>query len=323
MFLSRYEKRIIGKEAEESGFIRDTLEKVYRLVDILEYINQNSLLKNTLALKGGTAINLLLFNLPRLSIDIDLDYCKEASRDEMLQEREVINNDILSYMQTQGYSLSPKAKNPHSLDSWVFEFINSGGNKDIIKIEINYSMRAHVFPAKEFDIVTDVLSSSYKVTALMPVEIFGSKINALINRAAARDLYDVNNMVRFGLFSNEEYSMLRKCIVFYNAVSSKEVKIEFDLSNIDKITQYKIRTDLKPVLRRKERFDLELGKKSVKEFIKELLTTLSSEEREFLQRFANKEYHPELLFHDKDIVNRLSNHPMAIWKTMNSKSKLF
>lgn len=90
MFLSRYEKRIIGKEAEESGFVRDTLEKVYRLVDILEYINQNSLLKNTLALKGGTAINLLAFNLPRLSIDIDLDYCKEASRDEMLQEREVI-----------------------------------------------------------------------------------------------------------------------------------------------------------------------------------------------------------------------------------------
>jgi hypothetical protein len=74
----------------------------------------------------------------------------------MLQEREVINNDILSYLQTQGYVLSHKAKIFHSLDSWVFEFINSGGNKDIIKIEINYSMRAHVFPAKEFDIVTDV-----------------------------------------------------------------------------------------------------------------------------------------------------------------------
>lgn len=118
--MSKYEKRIIGKEAERSGFVRDTLEKVYRLADVLEYINQNSLLKNSLALKGGTAINLLIFNLPRLSIDIDLDYYKETSREKMLKERKAINNDILSYMKTQGYSLSPRSKNPHSLASLVF-----------------------------------------------------------------------------------------------------------------------------------------------------------------------------------------------------------
>jgi len=83
-------------------------------------------------------------------------------------------------------------------------------------------MRVHIFPVKEHEIVADVLSSSYKVTALTPVEIFGSKINALINRAAVRDLYDANNMVKFGLFSNEEYNVLKKCMIFYNAVSSKD-----------------------------------------------------------------------------------------------------
>ena len=81
--LSKYEKRIMGRLAEKSGFIRDTLEKVYRLVNILEYLHQNPFLKNRLALKGGTAINLFVFNLPRLSIDIDLDYCNPVKKDKM------------------------------------------------------------------------------------------------------------------------------------------------------------------------------------------------------------------------------------------------
>ena len=110
--------------------------------------------------------------------------------------------------------------------------------------------------------------------------------------------------------------MLKKCVIFYKAVSSKEANVEFDLSNIDKITQNKIKTDLKPVLRKKEKFELELVKKNVKEFIRDLLV-LTSTEREFLQKFKNKEYCPELLFDDEIIVNRILKHPMAIWKTMD------
>ena len=72
--MSSYDKIYIGKRAEELGYVRDTLEKVYRLADILEYLNTNPLLRESLALKGGTAINLTIFNLPRLSVDIDLDY---------------------------------------------------------------------------------------------------------------------------------------------------------------------------------------------------------------------------------------------------------
>lgn len=72
--LSRYDIIYLGKKAEELGFVRDTLEKVTRLADVLEYLNTNPVLKKSLALKGGTAINLTIFNLPRLSVDIDLDY---------------------------------------------------------------------------------------------------------------------------------------------------------------------------------------------------------------------------------------------------------
>ncbi len=72
-------------------FCTSLLEKVYRLSDILEYCNTNPVLMDSLALKGGTAINLTIFNLPRLSVDIDLDYLKTDSRAEMLQARDSIN----------------------------------------------------------------------------------------------------------------------------------------------------------------------------------------------------------------------------------------
>lgn len=128
--MSNYDKIYIGKKAEELGFVRDTLEKVYRLADILEYLNTNPLLKESLALKGGTAINLTIFNLPRLSVDIDLDYLKTDSKEEMLKSRESINTTVTRYMLLQGYTQSPKTKTYHSLNSWVYEYINTGGNKD-------------------------------------------------------------------------------------------------------------------------------------------------------------------------------------------------
>lgn len=82
--LYKYDKSYFEKRSKETGFLRDNLEKVFRLADILEYINKNPLLKECLALKGGTAINLVVFNMPRLSVDIDLDFCKLVSREEML-----------------------------------------------------------------------------------------------------------------------------------------------------------------------------------------------------------------------------------------------
>ena len=38
------------------------------------------------------------------------------------------------------------------------------------------------------------------------------------------------------------------------------------------------------------------------------------EEKKFLNKFENGEYIPELLFEDKEILDRIKNHPMALWK---------
>ena len=95
-------KAELAAKANELNFVRDTMEKVLRLADILDYLNTNLLTKDTLALKGGTAINLTVFNLLRLSVDLDFDYSVEQSREEMLRQREKISEEIRIYMATQG-----------------------------------------------------------------------------------------------------------------------------------------------------------------------------------------------------------------------------
>lgn len=312
-FLSRYDIIFLGKKAEELGFVRDTLEKVTRLADVLEYLNTNPILKESLALKGGTAINLTIFNLPRLSVDIDIDYLVNNNREEMLEHRELINSTIHRYMISQGYTKNEKTKNPHSLDSWVYDYIGASGNRDNIKIEINYSLRAHVLQAEERPIITEHFLNEYRVKTLAPIEIYGSKINALLNRAAARDLYDARNMIHYKLFDESEETLLRKTVVFYAAMSAKVINKTFDTSAIDSITKQKIKTDLMPVIKRKDDFELETAKEMVKVYIADLMV-LTEDEKKFLERFENGEYIPELLFEDERILERIKNHPMALWK---------
>jgi hypothetical protein len=80
------------------------------------------------------------------------------------------------------------------------------------------------------------------------------------------------------------------------------------------ITKRRIKTELNPVIKTKDNFDLESSRKLVKEYISDLMI-LTKKEREFLDRFVNGEYIPELLFEDKKILERIKNHPMALWKT--------
>ena len=172
-----------------------------------------------------------------------------------------------------------------------------------------------MLPAEERQVITEHFSSEYQVKTLAAIEIFGSKINAMLSRVAARDLYDVGNMVRYGLFDESEQDLLRKCVIFYAAISAKKINTTFDSSVIDALNHHKIKTDLLPVIRRKDKFDLEATKKAVRAFMDELMT-LTESEAEFLERFERKEYRPELLFQQEEILARISKHPMALWETM-------
>ena len=255
-----------------------------------------------------------IFNLPRLSVDIDMDFTPNYSKEDTKEARKGITEHVLQYMQEEGYHLSESSRYSHSLDSFLFQYQNAGGNRDNIKIELNYSLRSHIFAPVKRKIVTDAFDDSMEIRTLDPMEIFAAKANALMSRAAARDLYDFNNMIFYGLFDESEYELLRKCIIFYASISAEVINKTFDTSAIDRLNFSKIRRDLFPVLRKKDNFNLEERKKSAKKFINELMI-LTPQEQEYLNAFECGKYKPGLLFADEKIVNNIQDHPMAVWKT--------
>ena len=83
----RLSRERLQREAKATGFRVEILEKVARLLDLLDGFNRHPYLKERLVLKGGTALNLFVFDVPRLSIDIDLNYVGQIDREAMLAER--------------------------------------------------------------------------------------------------------------------------------------------------------------------------------------------------------------------------------------------
>ena len=313
-----FDKTYLDRLAAESGFIRDNLEKVLRLVEILKFFHNHPTLSQALVLKGGTAINLAVFDMPRLSVDIDLDFNNNCSREEMLTQREAINDLIMRYMASEGYGLKPSSKSPFSLDSWIFGYTNASGNPDNIKIEINYSDRCHTLPSVESPLSIDILGDA-TIKTLAPVELFASKINALVNRGAMRDLYDVNEMIDNNLFSQQnEQDLLRRLFVFYHSVGAtskaEDVNLQFTaMPKIESVNYAQVRAQLIPVLRRSDRFDFEQAKRNVLDYLGRFLQ-FSESEHDFVAHFNRREYRPEILFGPGDIADRVINHPMALWK---------
>ena len=307
-----FNKQALESEAGKFGFRRDTFEKVVRLKRILEFINADEYLNDHLWLKGGTAINLTIFDFPRLSVDIDMDYNPNDEKSVMEESRKKIKNLLLEYMESEDYFLSEESRFMHSLDGFHFQYINSAGNKDMIKIEINFSLRAHLFEPIKVDFIPRIFDTGLSVKTMNPMEIFATKANALLNRAAARDLYDFSNMIDNGMFEDNR-DLFRKCIVFYASISADTINKNFDTSEIDRIDFTKIKRELFPVIEVKANFDLAGMKEKVKRYLGELML-LTEKEKKYLDLFEAKDYRPELLFDDKETINRIKNHPMALWK---------
>jgi predicted nucleotidyltransferase component of viral defense system len=310
----QYDRITLGRHARDLGFVRDTFEKVCRLADVLAFMEKDPLLADSLALKGGTAINLTIFDLPRLSVDIDLDYSKDVSRESMLADRAQITTHLQKYMAASGYTLSPKSKNHHALDSFVYAYVNAGGMRDNLKIEINYMLRCHVLPVSRRPVNLPWYAQALTVLCVHPLEIFSSKTVALLSRAAPRDLYDMFSMQKSGLLDDAQKKRLfRKCVMFYSAIAAENVPTHFAFDGIGNIPAQKVKTDLVPVLRRGGPLDLMVAQEQIKAYLSDILKPEEAE-LSFWHSFADGDYRPELLFDDPAILLRLRNHPMALWK---------
>jgi predicted nucleotidyltransferase component of viral defense system len=98
-----YTKEYVERIAAREGFIKDNIEKVLRLTDVLEFLNTDSELAGKLVLKGGTAINLTIVNFPRLSVDIDLDYAVNDPKETVADFRSRFKKLLTDFTETEGY----------------------------------------------------------------------------------------------------------------------------------------------------------------------------------------------------------------------------
>ena len=172
--------------------------------------------------------------------------------------------------------------------------------------------RCHVLPLEKKKILTKGIVEDFEVLALNTTELYASKINALLSRATPRDLYDVNAMIENNVIKDTE--LLRKCLVFYNAIGGDYDIKELDYKNVERLDYKKYKTQLKPVISKDDKFDIEKAKERVIAYVKELLV-LTDSEKEFLSKLKEKVYAPELLFDNEEIVANIKHHPAALWRT--------
>lgn len=101
------------------------------------------------------------------------------------------------------------------------------GNKDNIKIEINYMNRNHLLEPQILKSKVKFIES-ISVLNLNIMELFASKIKALIERCTIRDVYDVYLMIINNVFSKTDFVDLRKLVVFHLAIGQTTNKMLFN-----------------------------------------------------------------------------------------------
>lgn len=310
-----YSEDYISNFGKQNGFINSNIEKVIRLLDILAFIDSElDPYHEKLVLKGGTAINLMITNLARLSVDIDLDYIGSLDKEKTSVERDTIMSALDNFMSKEGYTVSQeKSRGSVILASRTYTYTNAFGNRDNIKVEINFIDRIHVYPSirkkvKYFD-------KEVMVQTPLEAELLGMKIAALIDRHKPRDLFDIYKLKGYMPYVNKD--RVRKLAVFYLSLDGIFDIDEATFDNINKITQDSIKKELQPVLAKGNMFDLNAGKEEVINFLKELLT-LSNKENKYLEEFSKGNFDPYLLFEPND-AERAAKHPMAKWRAAKHK----
>jgi predicted nucleotidyltransferase component of viral defense system len=166
---------------------------------IQSYLNQAGLLlqviphiatEKTLALKGGTAINLFLRNMPRLSVDIDLTYLPFDNRETALTN---ISGSLGKIRERITKSIPGTSVSNHTVEGNDIKLLVQSKNAQI-KIEVNTITRGHLHPVRLLQVNDEVQDRFKKFAAIQVVsdaELYGGKICAALDRQHPRDLFDV------------------------------------------------------------------------------------------------------------------------------------
>lgn len=168
------------------------------------------------ALKGGTAINFFLRDLPRLSVDIDLTYLPLEDRATSFKKMNAALSRIAESLKQIGLQ-AQKGQSKGAMN--VAKLLVSNGESQI-KIEPNELLRGTVFGTETHSLsvkAEDQFGLAANVTTVSSADIYGGKFCAAFDRQHPRDLFDLHI-----LFQNEPITDdMRTAFVVYLACSDR------------------------------------------------------------------------------------------------------
>jgi hypothetical protein len=163
---------------------RSYIDSVRLLLDVAPDVFHEGIF----ALKGGTAINLFIRDMPRLSVDLDLVHTDHRpGREEALQRMDSALDAVRRSLESRGM----RCERGSSAEETKL-FIERGGIR--IKIEANHVFRGTLLPVAPRQLsesAQDTFFTDTEIPILQPDELYGSKLVAAMDRQHPRDLFDV------------------------------------------------------------------------------------------------------------------------------------
>jgi predicted nucleotidyltransferase component of viral defense system len=315
-------RKKLSSEARTTGFRPEVLEKVIHLLNLLEGFQGHPFLKGRLALKGGTALNLFLFDLPRLSVDIDINYIGAADRETMLEERPRVEQALRAVCSREGMNIT-HAPNDHAGGKWRLRYDSSLGGQGNLEIDLNFMFRMPLWPIEIRDSKQIGSYSAKKIPVLDLHELAAGKLAALLARHASRDLFDAHRLLTMSELNHEK---LRLGFVIYGAMNRKDwrtVKIDdvaYDTAEL--------LNQLVPVVR-SEFLGNQKPEKWVERMVDECrhglgaVLPMREAEIKFLDCILDHgQIKPELLTTDAEMIHRIEVHPLLQWKALNVRNHI-
>lgn len=300
------------KLADETGFNQNPLEKAIRLIGILETIHAHPLLHDYFVLKGGTGLNLFYYDLPRLSVDVDLNYIRARDKVRMGKDRMDVM-DLIPDLFSEEYDLHI-SKNEYALLQFEFVYTTVTGSTDKLMIDINYLHRLPMMSTMNRSFIG--LSHSLKFTSIGLEELLAAKVVTLLSRYTPRDLYDIYKT--FLMKPTLHLKILRSLFLYYALVSRISV---FDLiqPRFEYISAYDIRRLLYPLLIRGDRPNRDEMIAGAEKFLEPVLTIKDNEAKIIEHFYSTGDLDSDTLFQEEKLRQKIEKSPALAWKIKNIK----
>ena len=305
-------------ESAATGFRPEMLEKVIHLLGLLEGFTRHPYLKNRIALKGGTALNLFVFDLPRLSVDSDWNYIGAPDRETMIAERPKVEQAIAAVCGRQDFAIQ-RIPEDHAGGKWRLRYDSALGQGGNVEVDLNFMFRVPLWPIVIRDSRPIGSHSASGIPILDEHELAAGKLAALLSRHAARDLFDAHQYLIRAAF---DPVMLRLALIVYGALNRKDWRTV----SVDDIgfETHELRSTLVPVLRTDHLAAMDDPDGWAERMVEETRAALTvvlpfaAKEREFLDRTLDHGHmEPLLLTDDPELADRIVHHPGLLWKAQN------